>query len=82
MSSFDLSLLSYDEAKELYGLVRKYQESEKPTYEQRGWCASVLDKLFDILASGDTPFPICDEDYTYVIEEAFEYNLQSNLIQN
>ena len=74
--SFDLSLLSEEEARELYRSVRKYQTSGEPTSEQRGWCASVLDKLMDILGTGDTSFPLCDEDYTYVITKAIQY--QSN----
>ena len=76
--SFDLSLLSHDEAKKLYRSVRKYQESGEPTYEQRGWCASVLDKLMCIMGTGSAIFPVCDEDYTYVIEQAIKYNSQSN----
>ncbi len=74
--SFDLSLLSEEEARELYRSVRKYQTSGEPTSEQRGWCASVLDKLMDILGTGDTPVPLCDEEYTYVITKAIQ--LQSN----
>ena len=75
--SFDLSLLSHEEAHELYKFVRKYQESGEPTQEQRGWCASVLDKLMCIMGMGSTSFPICDEDYTYVIEQSIKYGAQS-----
>ena len=38
---------------------------------QRGWCAGILDKLFDINASGNTTFPVCDADYTATIQKAY-----------
>ena len=76
--SFDLSLLSHDEAHELYRSVSKYQQSGESTYEQRGWCAGVLDKLMCIMGTGDTFFPVCDQNYTYVIEQSINYNSQSN----
>lgn len=71
MTQFDLSTLNRTEADELYSLVCKYQRSDKATYDERGWCAGILDKLFSIIASGTTTFPVCDADYTTIIHKAY-----------
>tara|TARA_B100000035_G_scaffold137630_1_gene117302 strand:+ start:166 stop:387 length:222 start_codon:yes stop_codon:yes gene_type:complete len=70
MTTFDLSSLSMEETKELYDLVRKFQVTEA-TATERGWCASVLDKLMERMGMGKISFPICKKDYTSVIEKAY-----------
>ena len=70
MTTFDLSSLSMEETKELYDLVRKFQVTEA-TATERGWCASVLDKLMEMMGTGSIHFPICKKDYTSVIEKAY-----------
>ena len=70
MKTFDLSSLSMDETAELYDLVRKFQVTEA-TVTERGYCASVLDKLMEMMGTGSILFPICKKDYTSVIEKAY-----------
>ena len=70
MKTFDLSSLSIDETSDLYDLVRKFQVT-KASEKERGYCANVLDKLMCIMGTGSTSFPVCDKNYTSVIEKAY-----------